>query len=251
MDGLPGREGVPFGRANHQGMTELTATRTLVKSPPELWAECSDAASLGRHLGQFGDIRITRLEPETAVAWEGELASGTVRLEPSGWGTRVVLTARSVEGAPVAETAATLEQAAATPEQAEAAPESEEAAPESEEAAPEPEEAAPEPEAAAPEPEAIQDPEVVESARRPGPFARLMKWLKGPPPPPPSPPEPASEEAPPVAEPVVEDPVAESPVEPPAPAEMPVAEAPDAGAAALEEALESLGQAHHRPFSRA
>ncbi len=30
--------------------------------------------ALARHLdGQFGDIRITRLEPETAVAWEGEL----------------------------------------------------------------------------------------------------------------------------------------------------------------------------------
>ena len=79
-------------------MTEHEASRTLVKSPPELWAECSDAASLTRHLGQFGDIRITRLEPETAVAWEGEHASGTVRLEPSGWGTRVILTARRVAG---------------------------------------------------------------------------------------------------------------------------------------------------------
>ena len=68
-------------------MPELEVSRTLVKSPPELWAECSDAASLARHLGQFGEIRITRLEPETAVAWEGELASGTVRIEPSGWGT--------------------------------------------------------------------------------------------------------------------------------------------------------------------
>jgi hypothetical protein len=76
-------------------MTEHEASRTLVKSPPELWAECSEAASLARHLGQFGEIRITRLEPETAVAWEGERASGTVRLEPSGWGTRVVLTARA------------------------------------------------------------------------------------------------------------------------------------------------------------
>ena len=63
-------------------MTEHEASRTLVKSPPELWSECSDAASLARHLGQFGEIRITRLEPESAVAWEGERASGTVRLEP-------------------------------------------------------------------------------------------------------------------------------------------------------------------------
>src|SRR5882757_1150544 len=74
-------------------MTEHEASRTLVKSPPELWTECSDAASLARHLGEFGEIRITRLEPETAVAWEGERVSGTVRIEPSGWGTRVTLTA--------------------------------------------------------------------------------------------------------------------------------------------------------------
>ena len=74
-------------------MTEHVASRTLVKSPPELWAECSDAASLARHLDGFGEIRITRLEPETAVAWEGERARGTVRIEPSGWGTKVILTA--------------------------------------------------------------------------------------------------------------------------------------------------------------
>jgi len=74
----------------------MIVSRTLVKSPPELWAECSDAASLARHLGLFGEIRITRLEPETAVALEGEHASGTVRLEPSGWGTKVELTAFAV-----------------------------------------------------------------------------------------------------------------------------------------------------------
>lgn len=72
---------------------EHMASRTIVKSPPELWAECSVAQSLARHLGEFGEIRITRLEPETTVAWEGEHASGTVRLEPSGWGTQVTLTA--------------------------------------------------------------------------------------------------------------------------------------------------------------
>jgi hypothetical protein len=75
--------------------TEHEASRTLVKSPPELWAECSDAGSLARHLGEFGEITITRLEPETTVAWEGEHASGTVRIEPSGWGTRVTLTAQT------------------------------------------------------------------------------------------------------------------------------------------------------------
>ena len=74
--------------------TEHEASRTLVKSPPELWAECSDAGSLARHLGEFGEIKITRLEPESTVAWEGEHVSGTVRIEPSGWGTRVTLTAQ-------------------------------------------------------------------------------------------------------------------------------------------------------------
>jgi hypothetical protein len=74
-------------------MTMHEASRTLVKSTPELWAECSDSQSLSRHLGAFGEIRITKLEPETAVAWEGDDVRGTVTLESSGWGTRVVLTA--------------------------------------------------------------------------------------------------------------------------------------------------------------
>jgi hypothetical protein len=74
-------------------MPDLTAQRTLVKSPPELWSELSELERLGNHLGAFGEIRITRLEPEHTVAWEGERASGTVSIEPSGWGTKVTLNA--------------------------------------------------------------------------------------------------------------------------------------------------------------
>jgi hypothetical protein len=128
------------GRAKSPTMTtEHEASRTLVKSPPELWAECSDAQSLGRHLDQFGDIRITRLEPETAVAWEGALASGTVRLEPSGWGTRVTLTVSStvVEVAPGPEPVATgPEPVAAEPEPVAPGPELVAAAPDPERVAP-------------------------------------------------------------------------------------------------------------------
>src|SRR4051794_41602540 len=80
----------------------MEANRTLVKSPPELWAELSDAASLARHLGEFGEIRITRTQPESVVEWEGDLASGSVQLEPSGWGTRVTLTAEPAPAEPVA-----------------------------------------------------------------------------------------------------------------------------------------------------
>src|ERR671910_3414175 len=77
-------------------MPALEAKRTIVKSPPEIWAEVSDAGALARHLGEFGEIRITRVELESVVEWEGDLASGSVRLEPSGWGTKVTLTALPV-----------------------------------------------------------------------------------------------------------------------------------------------------------
>ena len=76
-------------------MGDVAAQRTLVKSVPELWAELSEPALLGRMLAEpFGDIRITRLTPESAIAWESELAAGSVELEPSGFGTHVRLTAQ-------------------------------------------------------------------------------------------------------------------------------------------------------------
>jgi hypothetical protein len=82
------------GRANREAMHDLTAKRTLVKSPPELWSELSEVDRLATHLDAFGEITITKLEPEHTVAWEGEGASGTVSIEPSGWGTKVTLTAQ-------------------------------------------------------------------------------------------------------------------------------------------------------------
>jgi hypothetical protein len=189
-------------------MTELTVNRTLVKSPPELWAECSDAASLARHLGAFGEIRITRLEPETTVAWEGERVSGTVRLEPSGWGTRVVLIA----------------QLAPAEEEAEAPAES-----------PAPFE---EPEPVAEVAPVVEPPAM--PRRRRARLARVLEslgWRAAPVPTP----APVEEPPPPLEEPPppVEEPVAPA-IEP----------APDAEAL-LAAALDSLGQAHHRPFSRA
>lgn len=95
----------------------VEAHRTLVKSPPELWAELSDAEGLARRLEPFGEIRITRLEPESTVTWEGERARGTVRIEPSGWGTRVTLTAEAApEPEPVGRPEPALEPAAPDPE---------------------------------------------------------------------------------------------------------------------------------------
>jgi hypothetical protein len=249
-------------------MTEHQSSRTLVKSAPELWAECSDAASLARHLGAFGEIRITKLEPETAVAWEGAAASGTVKLETSGWGTRVTLTVKE-EGAP-------------PPPRPDPAPVVE-AVPEPEAAVEEPEAAVDEPEAAVdelePEPVAVEtlepaalsidapEPVVIEGAPRLGMFARFRGALRrrGAPVIEPDAPEPEGAEPEPVAvaepdPPPEPEPVAVAEPDPapepkttPVPASEPAAVAEPSrpsGEDALVAALDSLGMAHHRPYSR-
>jgi hypothetical protein len=202
-------------------MQDLTAKRTLVKSPPELWSELSEVERLARHLGAFGEIKITRLEPERTVAWEGEGASGTVSIEPSGWGTKVTLTAQ-IEGE--------------EPPPPPPAPEP-------------PTEPAPE---GVPEETGHMFPELPEPPRRKRRWlSRLFGWeererraatavaveqpvwVTG---------------APPEPEPVVaEEPAATAEPEPIA---EPAAVDRDNAQAALEGALEALGSAHHRPFSR-
>jgi hypothetical protein len=227
-------------------MAEPRAQRTLVKSPPELWAEVSDVDALARHLGEFGEIRITRLEPETAIAWEGDKVRGTVALEPSGWGTKVTLTARALEPAapPQATTEPEPEREPASEPVAETAPE------------PEPE---PEPPTAAAETD-IPSPQQQE---RRGFFARLFgrrraaEPAREPQPEPEPRPEPPAAElvatsiAPPEREPAV---TAEAPPEPapqPEPEPEPAA-APDDDriSGILTAVLDDLGAAHHRPFSR-
>jgi hypothetical protein len=140
--------------AKRDAMHEPRAQRTLVKSPPELWAEVSDVDHLARHLGEFGEIRITRLEPETTVAWEGDRACGTVALEPSGWGTKVTLTAKLAEEEVAAEPVAVAAEpvaVAAEPVAVAADPVAVAAEP----PAPEPPTAAAEPEPVAPKPEPV------------------------------------------------------------------------------------------------
>jgi hypothetical protein len=206
-------------------MKEHQTSRTLLKSPPELWAECSDAQSLARHLGEsVGEIRITKLEPEHTVAWEGDRASGTVKLEPSGWGTRVTLTCSEPEAA--------------------SAP------------APEPDQAPePDPAPVPPAPEGTSLPASEEPPAAPARgrlLQRVMRFL-GPPrevvkPDAAEPQHSAAAEPAPPEPPAAESPPRESP--PPKPAESPEPTDGVAGAD-LAAALDSLGQAHHRPFSRA
>jgi hypothetical protein len=235
-------------------MQEPRAQRTLVKSPPELWAEVSDVEALARHLGEFGEIRITRLDPETTVAWEGDRACGTVALEPSGWGTKVTITAKLAE-----EAAPKAAEPVAEPEPEPPAPEPEATAPEPvAEAEPEPEAAAaepePEPEAAAPEPEA-EAPKVGFFARMFGRRRRVESVVETEPVAVETEPEPLAAEPEPQAEPVAVEPdpepeplVAAEPEAEPEPGPAPLDA--ERAEAILTGVLDDLGSAHHRPFSR-
>ena len=205
-------------------MPDLTAKRTLVKSPPELWEELSEVEGLAKHLGAFGEIKITKLEPEHTVAWEGEHASGTVSIEPSGWGTKVTLHAELPEGAE-----------------------------------PEPE---PEPVAAEPEPEPVAaEPEPVEAEPEPEPTKQrrgFWAWLFMPrtasqatepePEPEPVEPEPVATEPEPEPDPEPEPEPEPEPKLDPEPNDGPLDS--ERARLVLDEALDALGAAHHRPFSR-
>jgi hypothetical protein len=215
-------------------MPTIEAQRTLVKSPPELWAELSDPTSLARHLGDFGEIRIAKVEAETSVEWEAESASGRVELKPSGWGTKVTLTVAREAPQPVV----------AEPE-------------------PEPE---PEPVACAAEVEPLPAPEAASEAEpaaeeslQPQParhirllFARVFRRRTVP--------VVDLEQSPMVeAEPQPPEPVSEAHTQEPPPdlaaelaAELAQVEAAMAeqDAELLSAVLDRLGAAHHRPFSR-
>jgi hypothetical protein len=237
--------------------------RTLVKSPPELWAELSDPTTLARHLGELGEIRIVRTEPDRAVDWEAaaadgaQAASGRVEIEPSGWGTRVTLTASRAIVAPAPEP---------EPEaDAEAEPEVK--------AKPEPEATVmevaldPGPPEVEADPEPAPEPQIAELAPRRGFFARLFRRRKGARPEPAAAQpetEPAAEtetepataepEPEPIAEVEIAEPEATAP-EPETPAPEPdisaeLAELEEQTTAVLTGVLDRLGAAHHRPFSR-
>jgi hypothetical protein len=70
-------------------MATYEVSRTLIKSPPELWTELE-----GERLSEaLGEVEVRTTERERAIAWEGDGARGTATLEPAGWGTKVTLTA--------------------------------------------------------------------------------------------------------------------------------------------------------------
>lgn len=70
-------------------MPTVEVSRTLVKSPPELWSELS-----GERLREaVGGAALTVTEEERRIEWEADDANGAAVLEPAGWGTKLTLTA--------------------------------------------------------------------------------------------------------------------------------------------------------------
>jgi hypothetical protein len=74
-------------------MPTVEVSRTLVKSPPELWEDLA-----GERLKEMvGAEEVKPSEDEHLLAWQGEGTRGTASLEPSGWGTKVILRAEVEE----------------------------------------------------------------------------------------------------------------------------------------------------------
>jgi hypothetical protein len=244
--------------------------RTLVKSPPELWSELSSPEALARHLGDFGDIKITSVEPETKVEWESEDSSGVVHLKQSGWGTKVTLSVTRTPPTPekpdeaepaVEPVAAVVELEPVFKSVAEVVVEPEPVAG--------PQAAAAEPEIPVapertlePEPVATVEPKPLpepEPEPRPGFFARLFRKRKAKPvavfqPEPEPVPTPEVEIE--VVAMAIPEPLYPEPVVEPEPVDL-AAELASVEAQMAEETtelltgvLDRLGAAHHRPFSR-
>jgi hypothetical protein len=249
---------------------EVEARRRLVKSPPELWAELSDEQSLARRLAEFGEIRISRIEPESTVAWEGERGRGTVEIETSGWGTAVLITAVPVEDSR-AETP--VPGPPGTPPTPAPGPPTPAPDPMPQPPTPDPEPPTPGPEPGPPGPPSPGPQISGGEARSSSFFARLFRRRAETAE---IPPDPSPEPVPPPGEPVPEPPPDPAPLpdpdplpppeplpahpDPPLPAaglpSPPDAKAPEPlsrerAQEILEAVLDDLGAAHHRPFSRA
>jgi hypothetical protein len=81
---------------------EITATRTVVKSPPELWEQLDGESQL-RHWSSFlrevdGEVEVIARRPGRMVAWRCEGPAPVtveVTLAEKGFGTQVGISARA------------------------------------------------------------------------------------------------------------------------------------------------------------
>ena len=80
---------------------KITATRTVMKSAPELWELVDDELQLrhwsARLCGSDGAVEVTDRNPGHTLAWRCDGARFKVKLEEKGFGTQVAIAAKSEE----------------------------------------------------------------------------------------------------------------------------------------------------------
>lgn len=86
-------------------MANVAVSRTLVKSPPEVWAELEREGRLAELLAD-DSLEVTVAEELAVLEWRAQNACGRIEIKTSGWGTKVSLTAEIDEPASQAEPAA-------------------------------------------------------------------------------------------------------------------------------------------------
>src|SRR5882724_1443725 len=81
---------------------KITATRTLMKSAPELWELLDDELQL-RHWSERlceadGAVEVTAREPGRLLIWRCDSVKVKVKLEEKGFGTKVAIAAKAQDG---------------------------------------------------------------------------------------------------------------------------------------------------------
>jgi outer membrane biosynthesis protein TonB len=81
-----------------------TASRTLVKSPPEVWEQLDDPSRMQglmcALLGRATEVAVDEREPESVLRWQavgGDEAWIAVELAEKGWGTNVSVSAEGAQ----------------------------------------------------------------------------------------------------------------------------------------------------------
>jgi hypothetical protein len=76
-----------------------TASRTLVKSPPEVWEQLDHAGRMqglmSALVGHAADVEVYERVEESKLAWKADGARIEVKLAEKGWGTNVSVSAEN------------------------------------------------------------------------------------------------------------------------------------------------------------
>ena len=78
---------------------KISATRTVMKSAPELWELVDDEPQLRHWSAQLGDsdgaIEVVAREPGRLLVWRTDSVKVKVKLDEKGFGTQVAIAARA------------------------------------------------------------------------------------------------------------------------------------------------------------